>query len=128
MQAGRTAVTGSAVLGCLLARAGVAVLSVGEVRLKESEGIGHVGPAEADADVAGLVVDRAWQEQDADLGEPCAVPGEVMDSGDAGEADRACRRAYPLEGFGVPLEEAVEDRQVAPHDREVAVEQDVAVP
>jgi len=39
-------------LGCLRARAGVAVLSVGEVRLKESECIGHVGPAKAGAPLA----------------------------------------------------------------------------
>jgi hypothetical protein len=105
----------------------VASLAAGEVCLEEFEGVGHVGPAEADADVVWLVVNRARQEQDADLGQPRAVSGEVIDPGDAGEADRACRRAYPFEGFGVPLEEAVEEGQVAPHDREVAVEESVAV-
>jgi hypothetical protein len=41
-----------------------------EVRLQEFEGVGHVGPAEADADVVWLVVDRPREEQDAGLGEP----------------------------------------------------------
>src|SRR5262249_1307191 len=72
-------------------------LAVGEVGLEDIEGIGHVGPAEADADMAGLVVDRAGKEQDTGLGELLAVPGEVTDPADAGEADRACRRADPRE-------------------------------
>jgi hypothetical protein len=74
-----------------------------------------------------LVVDRARKEQDTGLGELFAVPGEVTDPGDAGKADRACRRTGPREGSGVPLEEAVQERQVTPHDREVAVEKDLAV-
>ena len=77
---------------------------------RSSEGIGHVGPTKADADMARLVVDRAWKEQDTGRGELFAVPVEVTDPGDAGEADRACRRADPRKGSGVPLEEAVEER------------------
>src|SRR5690348_18499266 len=69
-----------------------------------------------------VVVDRAGEEQDAGHGEPFAEPGEITEPGDPGKADRACRRANPREGSGVPLEEAVQPRQVAPHDREVAVE------
>ena len=61
-----------------------------------------------------LVVDRAGEEQDAGHGELFAEPGEVTEPGDAGKADRACRRADPREGSGVPLEEAVQERQVAP--------------
>jgi hypothetical protein len=105
-----------------------ASLAVGEVGLEEFQGVGHVGPAEADADVVWLVVDRAREEQYADLGEPRTVSGEVTDARNAGESDGASRGAYPLEGFGVPLEEAIEEGQVMPHDREVAVEKDVAVP
>ncbi len=74
-----------------------------------------------------LIVDRARQEQDTGLGELCTVLGEVTDPGDAGEADRACRRADPGKGSGVPFEEAVEKWQVAPYDREVAVQQDLTV-
>ena len=114
-------------LDCLYAGATGAVLAVCEVRLEDFEGIGHVGPTKADADMARLVVDRAWKEQDTGRGELFAVPVEVTDPGDPGEADRACRRADPRKGSGVPLEEAVEERQVAPHDREVAVEEDLAV-
>ena len=86
------------------------MLAVCEVRLEDFEGIGHVGPTKADADMARLVVDRAWKEQDTGRGELFAVPVEVTDPGDAGEADRACRRADPRKGSGVPLEEAVEER------------------
>src|ERR1035437_9355582 len=82
-----------------------------EIRLKEPERIGHIGPAEADADMAGLVVDLPWQEQDACPGELCAAPGEVRDARDAGKADRARRRAYPRKCFRLPLEETVEDCQ-----------------
>src|SRR4249920_2760201 len=92
---------------------GCALLTAGEVRLEEPESIGHVGPAKADAHMVRLVVDRARKQQDADLGEPRTVPGQVADSRHAREADRARRRANPREGFGVPLEEAVEERQVA---------------
>ena len=113
-----------ATLDCLYARGTGAVLAVCEVRLEDFEGIGHVGPTKANADMARLVVDRAWKKQDTGLGELFAVPVEVTDPGDAGEADRACRRADPRKGSGVPLEEAVEERQVAPNDREVAVEED----
>ena len=59
--------------------AGAPSISVGEVRLEEFEGSGHIGPAKADADMIRLVIDRARQEQDADLGEPGTVAGEVMD-------------------------------------------------
>ena len=69
------------------------MLAVGEVGLQDFEGIGHVDPAEADADMVRLVVDRAGEEQDTGLGELFAVPGEVTDPGDAREADRACPRA-----------------------------------
>jgi len=48
--------------------AGAASLAVGEVGLEEFDGVGHVGPAEADSDVVWLVVDRAQEEQYADLG------------------------------------------------------------
>ena len=75
----------------------------------------------------GSSLDRAGKQEDAGLGEACAVSGEVTDSGHAGESDGACGRAYPLEGLGVPLEEGVEQRQVVLHDGKVAVEQDVAV-
>jgi hypothetical protein len=95
------------------------VLTAREVRLEDFEGIGHVGPAKADADMARLVVDRARKEEDTSRGKLFAVPGEVANPGDAREADRACRRADPRKGSGVLLEEAVEERQVAPHDREV---------
>src|SRR5215831_19613907 len=101
--------------------------TAGEVGLEELEGIGHVGPAKTDPDMIRLVIDRARKEQDADLGEPRTVPVEVALPRHAGKADRAGRRAYPREGAGVPREEAVEEGQVAPHDREVAVEEDVAV-
>src|SRR3974377_110708 len=85
--------------------------AAGEGVLEDFEGVGQVGAAKADADMAGLVVDRAGKQEDAGLGEACAVSGEVTDSGHAGESDGACGRAYPLEGLGVPLEEGVEQRQ-----------------
>lgn len=66
--------------------AGAASLAVGEVGLEEFEGVGHVGPAEADPDVVWLVVDRAREEQYADLGEPRIVSGEVTDARDAGQS------------------------------------------
>src|SRR6185312_11504189 len=113
--------------GWLVAGSCPFALAVGEVGLEDVEGIGHVGPAKADTDMTRLVVDRAGKEQDTGLGELLAPPGEVTEPGDAGEADRARRRADPREGSGVPLEEAVQERQVAPHDREVAVEEDLAV-
>src|SRR5215831_4791302 len=73
-----------------------------------------------------LVVDRAREEQDAGLGEPRAVLGDVADSPHPGEADRAGRRPDPVERVGVPFEEAVQERQVAPDDREVAVQEHTA--
>src|ERR1051325_7562962 len=45
-----------------------------EVGLEDVEGIGHVGPAKADADMVRLVVDRAGKEQDTGLGELFAEP------------------------------------------------------
>jgi len=98
------------------------------VRLEEAERIRHVGPAKADPDMLWLVVDRAREEQDADPGEPRTVPGDVADPPHPGEADRAGRRPHPFERLGLPLEEAVEERQVAPDDGAVTVEEDVAVP
>src|SRR5215471_21197827 len=95
-----------------------AMLAVGEVGLEDFEGIGHVGPAEADADMVRLVINRARKEQDTGLGELFAVLGEVTDPGDAGEADRACRRAGPRERSGVPLEETIQEREITLHDRE----------
>src|SRR6266516_8172309 len=102
--------------------------AAGEVRLEEAERIWHVGPAKADPDMLRLVVDRAREEQDAGLREPCAVPGDVTDPPNPAEDDRAGRRPDPFERVGVPLEEAVQERQVAPDDREVAVEEQAAVP
>ena len=99
-----------------------------EVCLEEFQSLAHVSPTEADADVVWLIVDRAREEQDADFGQPRTVPGEVIDARDAGKSNWACRRAYPPEGFGVPFEEGIEEGQVAPDDREVAVEKDLAVP
>ena len=75
-----------------------------------------------------LVIDRAGKEQDPDPGQPRAELAQVAHPGHTGEADRACRRACPREGLGVPLEEAIEEKEVAPHDREVAVEENLAVP
>ena len=82
----------------------------------------------ADPDVFRLVIDRAREEEDAGPGEPRAVLGDVADPSHPGEADRAGRRPYPVERTGVPLEEAVQERQVALDDREVAVEELAAVP
>src|SRR5262249_27726049 len=99
----------------------------GEIGLEKSEGVRHVGPAKADPDVVRLVVDRAREEQNAEPGQPRTVLGEVTHAGHAREADRAGGRAYPVEGSGVPREEAVQQRQVALDDGEVAVEEDLAV-
>ena len=69
----------------------------------------QVCPPGAYADVIWLVVDRTREEQDAGFGQPRAVAGEFVDACDAGETDRACRRACPLEGFGVPFKEGIEE-------------------
>src|ERR1700733_2850360 len=105
-----------------------ALLAAGKACLEEVQSVGNVSPPETDADVVWLVVHRAREEQDADFGQPRAVPGEVIDPRDARESDRACRRAYPLKGFGVPVEESIQEGQVMAHDSEVAIEKGMAVP
>ena len=53
-----------------------ALLAAGKACLEEVQSLGHVSPPETDADVVWLVVHRAGEEQDADFGQPRAVPGE----------------------------------------------------
>ena len=62
-----------------------------------------------------------WRAYDVTLEGEAGQQGAVYSKLD-------CRRACPREGLGVPLEEAIEEREVAPHDREVAVEDNLAVP
>src|SRR4051794_22041647 len=86
-------------------------------RVQPVEGLRHVGAAEAEADVAWLVVDRAREQQDLCFGGRAAAElVDVAEAVDPRKADRAAHGPHPRERAGVPLEERVEQQQVALDD------------
>ena len=94
-----------------------------EESVEARERLGRTEPTEAEADMPGLVVDLAREEQDARLGgEPLAERLRVVDA-QAREADRGGRRPHPVDEPGVPLDERIGEREVLEHQRAVPLDE-----
>ncbi len=84
-----------------------------QVGVEVGEGVGHVFSAEAEADVAGLVVDGAGEEEDAGVtDELVAEELDVLLGLEAGKADGGSVGRSPIEKIRVAGEKAGEQREI----------------
>lgn len=88
-----------------------------EVGTQMRQRFGHIFAAEAKADVAGLVINAAWKQQNAGVADNVFAEFERVALGlEVHEADGTGVRLYPFEQMGALLEESVKKAQIALHD------------